>query len=213
MQDRLDSRVTEPRPLLLCGFGAFPEVPDNPTERVIERLDRSGWTPQGGALSTHVAPVSWSRAYDSLVGAARQASACAVLLTGVAVKATRFRVELRAQNRANGKRPDVDGRTHSGARITRFGPSVARATAPAAGLLRALRDEGLEAETSSDAGDYLCNYALYRLLTEAFDHPSAPQVGFLHVPASATADEAERGMKAAATAFLKALAKPVAVAV
>ena len=38
---------------------------------------------------------------------------------------------------------------------------------------------GLGVERSADAGSYLCNFTLYRLLTDA----AGPRVGFLHVPA------------------------------
>ena len=58
------------------------------------------------------------------------------------------------------------------------GPGSLPATAPCQSMLTALSAQALPARLSQDAGDYLCNFTLYRVLRAA---PSIP-VGFLHVP-------------------------------
>ena len=48
----------------------------------------------------------------------------------------------------------------------------------AARIRAALRRAGFAARLSRDAGDYVCNAALYRSLLAA----AAPRIGFVHVP-------------------------------
>jgi pyroglutamyl-peptidase len=85
------------------------------------------------------------------------------------------------------------------------GPALARAHVPAEAMAEAIRSEGLPVEISEDAGDYLCNYVFYRLLTELAATPSGPSAAFLHIPpvaaAGLTLDDLERGTKTAAAAF------------
>jgi pyrrolidone-carboxylate peptidase len=131
-------------------------------------------------------------------------------MVGVAAKARNFRVEMRAQNRVDRRRRDAQGRAWVGDKILPTGPAVARATAPVAEMVRAIQDAGFPAEASSDAGDYLCNFTLYRMLVGAAGDPKGPTAGFLHVPVAIVRDDreivlsisdTERAVKAAAAAF------------
>ena len=58
------------------------------------------------------------------------------------------------------------------------------ATYPAVRITAALRRRGVDAALSRDAGDYVCNAALYRSLLAA----AAPRIGFVHVPRTRRAD-------------------------
>ena len=72
-------------------------------------------------------------------------------------------------------------------------------------MVAALVAEGLPAYASSDAGDYLCNYTFYRLLTEVASGPDAPFAAFLHIPPTLGPDDLRRGVKAAASALARTL--------
>lgn len=200
--------------LLICGFGPFPAAPANPAGRVIEALRARDWSPQGARAAYAVLPTLWAGAVEEL-GAAMAACDCTgVLLVGVAVKARGFRVELRARNRAAPARADAAGLMLGRDRVDLAGSSFVRVTAPVAEMFAALCAEGLPAAPSSDAGAYLCNYTLYRALTDVAGRPDAPTIGFLHVPAARelagpaaafTLEQIERGVRAAAQAFADAL--------
>ena len=87
---------------------------------------------------------------------------------------------------------------------------AARARRAVEAMLEGLRTAALPVEASSDAGDYLCNYAFYRALSdEASDRASRP-VAFLHLPplggGSFTLDDLTAGVKAAAAVLARALA-------
>ncbi len=200
--------------LLLCGFGPFPAAPANPAAAVIEALRDRSWSPPGVSIAYAVVPTLWSRAADAVLSAAAECDG--VLLVGVAVGAVGFRVEMRAQNRTSRIRPDADGATLGRNRIDATGPASVRVTAPVSAMLAAIRNEGLPVEPSSNAGSYLCNFTLYRVLTAGLD---GPQAGFLHVPQAAEFGGAtpladiDRGVRAAAWTFAQTLPAPASFAV
>lgn len=196
--------------LLITGFGPFPGAPINPTAEIVERLIAQAWSPNGVSVRALVAPVRWSGSAEMVDEALRESGCDGALLLGVAGKAREFRVEMRARNHADRRRPDADGKLWRNEKIDPTGPAVARSTAPVAEIVRAIQDEGYPAVASSDAGDYLCNFTLYRMLTGAGEGVDAPPVGFLHVPrfferdgadVAVELDDLEKAVKAAAAAF------------
>lgn len=190
-----------PGTLLICGFGPFPEAPENPSGPVALAVAAELAAMPARAV---VAPTAWSGAYQAIMRASEGCTA--VLLLGVDPAAGDFQVEMRARNETSVSRPDAEGERRQHRRIARSGPAVARSTAPVAAMVRAIEREGLPARASSDAGDYLCNYALYRLLTER------PQLvtGFLHLPGAGGFDDGARirAARAAALTFAGVLRSP-----
>jgi pyroglutamyl-peptidase len=188
--------------LLICGFGPFPEAPDNPAALAVEQLKRVGWAAPGSEVHYAVLPTVWRRAAETALAAAREVSADAVLLVGVAVGADAFRLETMARNQAGTRHPDAEGLFCPGPLIDPDGPAARRVIAPVQALLAAIEAEGLPVGLSSDAGDYLCNFTLYRLLAEV------PMTAFLHVPplsARIDLDAIAAAVRAAAQAFAREL--------
>jgi pyroglutamyl-peptidase len=62
-------------------------------------------------------------------------------------------------------------------------PLLLSASLPNEAILTALLARGVPAKLSTSAGDYLCNYLMYRVLNALRDCASAPRAGFLHIPA------------------------------
>ena len=188
--------------LLICGFGPFPGAPDNPSALAVERLRRDGWRMAGADVGYAVLPTVWSEAAETALAAREAAGADAVLLVGVASSALAFRVETIARNRASQAHADAAGRCWSGPLIDPDGPAERGVTAPVQAMARAIRDLGLAADVSQDAGDYLCNFTLYRLLAQV------PMTAFLHVPpvsAGHSLDDIVEAVRAAASAFIAPL--------
>lgn len=177
--------MTTPR-LLLCGFGSFPEAPLNPSAAVISALAQDGWSPDGLAVDYLTVPVQWRGSVEAILRRLDDRPADAVLVVGVAVEADGFRVETLARNLACADRPDQAGQLWERARIAAEGPDTVAATAPLEAMAADIAEAGLKVRLSEDAGDYLCNFTLYRLLLEG----AAPQVGFLHVPQARECAEA-----------------------
>ena len=203
--------MTQPR-LLVCGFGAFPAAPRNPSAAAIEALAAQGWSAPGVAVDFLTLPVSWTNTIPLILDAVRARPADGILVVGVATTADAFRVETLGRNKASRTLVDHDGAPGPGPLISADGPGVIAATAPVSLMLDAIIRANLAARLSDDAGDYLCNFTLYGLLAAA----AAPAVGFLHVPqarecadgASFDLADIEKAVRASAAAFAAALSRP-----
>jgi pyrrolidone-carboxylate peptidase len=202
-----DARET-PR-LLLAGFGAYEQVPDNPAARVVERLTAEGWAPAGAELCGRVIPVSWTAGPATVLEAARALRANAVLLLAAVPLGSDFRVEMRAQNRVGRRRADAEGRLWGDDRILPIGPGVVRATAPVAEMVKAIKAADCPVRACSDSGDFVGNFTFYRLLAELGPEEAHRAVGCLAIPARKDLDLVERAVKAATEAFAKSLSAPL----
>ncbi len=221
MLDKPTTAGTRARPaLLMTGFGPFPGAPQNPTADVIERILSQGWAPRGFAAHGLVAPVLWNASAEIIAEAVRASGCNGVLMLGIAGKAREFRVEMRATNHVDRRRPDADGKLWRTDKIDPTGPASLRSTAPVADMVRAIEAAGYPSVASSDCGDYLCNFSFYRLLTGLGDTAGTPPVSFIHVPRALVkngedipldVEHMERAVKAAASAFALNLAPQTAI--
>lgn len=201
-----------PPRLLICGFSAFPEAIRNPAQAAVEALAAHGWSPEGAAADYLTVPVAWRGSTEAILERLASAPADAVLVVGVAVSASSFHVERLGRNRAAAEKRDDLGELWNAAAIAADGPDEIRTVAPTRSMVAAIEREGLAAELSDDAGDYLCNFTYYRLMASR----AAPTVAFLHVPqvreyvedAAFGLEEVVRAVQAAARAMAEALSLP-----
>jgi len=198
--------------LLLAGFGSFPAAPLNPSAAVIASLARESWAPKGAVVDYLTLPVQWQGATETILRQLQTSPADGVLVVGVAVEAETFRVETLGRNVASPERPDQAGRVWGSACVAEAGEDVIASTAPCQAMASALETEGLPVSLSQDAGDYLCNFTLYRLLHAK----AAAHVGFLHVPQARECAESaafelaqiRQAVCAATAAFCAELSRP-----
>ena len=162
--------------LLVTGFGPFPRVPVNPSEILARRLAAHPRLRRllGGLPRLLVLRTAYDAIEESLVPALALGPA-AILMFGVATRAKRVRVEMRAINRASRLFPDVSGRMPVRLCLDADGPNQRRSPASIKALTR-LRVRDRSCTLSRDAGRYLCNASYYRALQE-----ECP-VLFLHIP-------------------------------
>lgn len=191
MRDGTADIDRQPRPLLLCAFaGDRSEVVRQAASAVVAD-GRFSWPP----LSYACLPEDPADSAEAAQEAMAQSGCAGVLIVAEPMRGNAFQLALRALNRT-GRRE----------RITPTGPAVARATAPVAAMLAALRSEGLDASTSSEPQPHLGNYALYRVLTEDAAGPASTWAGAMRPPANASSSTVEQGLRAAALAYVEALA-------
>lgn len=160
--------MAEPR-LLATGFGPFPGAPVNPTAWLME--DLRAWRPTF-ELVTHVLEVTydvWERSLAKLVEEQRPD---AVVAFGLSAGATGFTIETTARNVLDPARPDARGALPAASRIDADGPDTYEST------LRFPHAYAL----SDDAGSYVCNLTLYRLLANGV------RATFVHLPALSRAE-------------------------
>jgi pyroglutamyl-peptidase len=172
--------MARPR-VLVTGFGPFPGVAENPSAWLAETLASE---PPHLDVEFHarVVPTAWQaaqlmpRLYESL-------QPQVMIHFGVSQRATSFRIERFAHNRAALRR-DADGALPAGPVIKSAGPARFDTELPAADLAAHLDSCGLPAIASRSAGSYLCNYLYYHSLDWAGRQPDPSLALFIHIPPS-----------------------------
>ncbi|GGK19793.1 pyroglutamyl-peptidase I family protein [Salinarimonas ramus] len=195
--------------LLITGFGPFPGVPRNPTERLARRLAADPrWRRRGVEARALVLPTTWRAVDEILLPAIRETRPDAVLMLGVAARRRAITIETRAVNRVGRLLPDASGGLPARLAYRLGEPFVRRARIGVPQLLHAMNAAAPgTTRLSRNAGRYLCNASSYAALAE-----SGPRaLVFVHVPlprdparaTSARPSEAQtRRALAAATAMV-----------
>ncbi len=186
----IEQTPTDPRPtIVICAW-----EPGESGWDPIEDLSGEPWSPSG-ARTVAVAADAPETLAATLSEHLADPRCRALLLVGRTHRAEGFRLQIRAEDRG----PD------GVRRIGGVGPSVARATAPVAEMVRALHEAGLRADATSEAEDDVGGYLLYRVLTNLPDGADTPAVGLLRAPESAPDALMQRAVKTAAQAMARHL--------
>ncbi len=175
--------------IVICAY----DVADGGWDAV-EDLSGAIWHP-AGARTVPVAADEPAQLVELLSEHLRDADCRAVLLVGRTHRSDGFRVQMRAENRS------LDG-AH---RLSETGPALARATAPVAEMVRALKEAGLVADASSDDEDDAGGFLLYSILSALPDDADVPAVGLLRAPAGVDQITLDKGVRAAAAAIARHL--------
>jgi pyroglutamyl-peptidase len=169
--------------ILLSGFGPFPGTPSNPTGALVQRLARLRRPALADVrLVPHVFQTSYEAVDRELPQLLSQLRPDAVLMFGLATRASALQVETRARNAVSALVLDAQGRQAASLCIAPGGPDALLFRVPATRLALAARKARIQAVTSRDAGRYLCNYLCWRAI-EAAARPAGPSfAAFVHVP-------------------------------
>jgi pyroglutamyl-peptidase len=165
--------------LLITGFGGFPGHAVNPSQQVAELLRRErrrDFARKGVELSVAILPVEHEALSPLLHQLFTRERPDAVVHLGVAARRTSLGVETVARNCVSTLRPDAAKKLAWSRSIVHGGPALLRSPAAAARLAALSRRSGVAAAPSRDAGDYICNEALY--LSLLMDRRAM----FIHMP-------------------------------
>ncbi len=149
--------------ILLTGFGPFPGAPRNPTEPLVEALARVRHPAFASVRRVaHVFRVSYQTVDRELPELIARERPDALIMFGLATRATGLRIETRGRNTITRRVADVGGVLPASTMIAPDGPDELPLRAPAQRLVMAARKTGVPVVLSRDAGGYLCNYACWR---------------------------------------------------
>ncbi|MEO5706724.1 MAG: hypothetical protein ABIT10_12485 [Alteraurantiacibacter sp.] len=191
------------RRAIVTGFRAFPGVPDNPTQVLVEHLSaHPALLPQGTRFALlEVAYRSIPAAIDALL----DERPAALVLTGYSHRATGVTLEACATALCAADKPDVLGEL-----AVPLEGDVLTTGAALTALAATLAETGIAAEISYDAGQYLCNFAYRHALVQVARRGLTTQVLFVHLPALA---DTPLAAEAAASLPLADMARAVALIV
>lgn len=168
--------------LLVTGFGAFPGVPVNASERLVGawRHDRPDWPFDD--MRFEVLPTCYEIAGARISQLLREFQPDLALLLGVATTSGTIRLERFALNIDDSPAPDEAGALRRGLVIAPDGPQALKTPIDLDGLRAALIQEGIDAEISNHAGSYVCNHTYYSALLAASRLDWHCEVMFVHTP-------------------------------
>lgn len=168
--------------VVVAGFGPFPGVRKNPSAEIVRALKTmQRFRAAGIALDTGVFETAYGAA-ESALEKLIASKPDAIVLFGVAGRATHVRVETIARNRASVLHPDHARFTPSARKLSAEGVPLLKVRGPAMRMRAAIRATGIKAELSVDAGSYLCNAVFYRALSATASAARPPLTYFIHVP-------------------------------
>lgn len=174
--------TTPTRTILLTGFGPFPGVPENASAKLVQHLAVAAQArfPRRRVVA-EVLETAWEQAPGRLAEIYRAHSPEIAVHFGVSERAQGFVIETVGRNVCRDA-PDVRGHRPLLACISKSAPESLPTTLPAVTIVDRLRQHGLPAELSDDAGGYLCNAVLFHAL--CLDPQRSGKRGFVHVPSS-----------------------------
>ena len=162
--------------LLVYGFGPYKQFKSNITHRIVSKLPRST------DLKKIVFPVRFNKSQFTAAIAKHRPDI--ILGLGQCGSGKKLRIERRAINFRR-KNKEEKGRA-----IVRGGP---KALAPTLQLRKMIFDG--QANISSNAGDYVCNFSMYIILDYLNRRRSRTLFGFIHIPHDYDRSRARRLVK------------------
>lgn len=200
------------RTILITGFEPFGGETVNASWEAAQRLE--GWRHGEHAAVARRLPCGYDASVKALVLEIEAIGPEALLMTGQAARRAVVCVERFAHNLDDATAPDNDGDLRRGLRISRAAPDWLEATAPASDIVRAMKQGGIPARLSRNAGAFVCNHLYFGALAYLGGKGSPIPAVFVHLPAAPdqtpagasakrmTAAKAAEALKAAAAALL-----------
>lgn len=165
---------------LITGFEGYGGRGRNPAGETALALN--GRTIAGVRVAGRRLPVSFSRLAERLEGLFDEVEPDIVISVGLWPGEPMIRLERIGINVADFEIPDNEGTLRTDEPLSGNGSAAMLATLPNREIRDALLSAGIPARISATAGTFLCNAALYTILSRAARKHRPPLTGFVHVP-------------------------------
>jgi pyroglutamyl-peptidase len=200
------------RTILITGFEPFGGERVNASWEAAQKLE--GWRHGDCGAVARLLPCAYDASVKKLIDAIETLRPDALLMTGQAARRAVVCVERFARNLDDATAPDNDGAVRRALRISRAAPEWLEATAPVRTIAGAIKEAGVQARVSRNAGAFVCNHLYFGALQYLSDKKSAIPAVFVHLPVTPeqeppgvsakrlTPTEAADALRAAAAAML-----------
>jgi pyroglutamyl-peptidase len=203
------------RTILVTGFEPFGGEAVNASWEATQKLE--GWRHGDTVAVARLLPCAYDSSVKTLISAIETLRPDALLMAGQAARRAVVCVERFAHNLDDATTPDNDGALRRALRISRAAPEWLEARAPVRTITRAIKDAGIPARVSRDAGGFVCNHLYFGALQYLGEKRLAIPAVFVHLPVTPgqaprgandkrlTPNEAAAALRAAAAAILDEL--------
>jgi pyroglutamyl-peptidase len=168
------------RTILVTGFEPFGGETINASWEAAKQLE--GWRHGGFVAVARLLPCAYDASVKTLIREIEALRPEALLMTGQAAGRAVVCVERFAHNLDDASAPDNDGDLRRAIRISRAAPEWLEASAPAGAIARAMKDAGVRARISRNAGGFVCNHLYFGALQYLSDKKLAIPAVFVHLP-------------------------------
>jgi pyroglutamyl-peptidase len=167
---------------LLTGFEPFLDHPINPTQEVVQALDKK--TIGEFEIIGRILPVVFEDAGEKILQLIEETQPDAVISLGLSAGRTKITPERVAINCRDGA-VDNSGKRWEDAPIEEEGDVAYFSSLPIREMVNKMKKEQLPAEISNTAGTYVCNNVMYKTLYYLNKQGSTHiPAGFIHIPAN-----------------------------
>ncbi|WP_170153067.1 pyroglutamyl-peptidase I [Roseiarcus fermentans] len=163
----------------MTAFEPFGGETVNASWEAARQLD--GWRCGEVVVAARMLPCAYDVSVAEFFASVESLRPCAVLMTGQAARRATVCVERFARNAAHASAPDNRGSL--GPRAA-DGPDAIESTTSALRIAWAIRQAGIPARVSTDAGDYVCNHLYYYALRRLAEASQPIPAVFIHLPAT-----------------------------
>jgi pyroglutamyl-peptidase len=200
------------RTILVTGFEPFGGETVNASWEAAQKLE--GWRHGDTVAVARLLPCAYDASVKKLISAIETLRPDALLMTGQAARRAVVCVERFAHNLDDATAPDNDGALRRALRISRAAPEWLETKASVRTIASAIKEAGIPARVSRDAGGFVCNHLYFGALQYLSDKRSAIPAVFVHLPVTPeqappganekrlTRTEASDALRAAAKAIL-----------
>ena len=164
--------------VLITGFSSFLDFKSNPSELVASLIDQQKPFQDIAIAHTHIFDVDYRKVDLALKDIGARIQPDIVIGFGAMKRDAQIHIETKATNRINTETPDNSGYFPT----PEASNSEHRSTLPIESICTALKDENTPHKVSKDAGNYLCNYFLFKVLNEGIGGRYPEFSGFIHLP-------------------------------
>ncbi len=168
--------------VLLTGFNAFGNVGSNPSQTVVEELERRKYHYQGLELLTAVIPKEFVASGEQIAQLIELHSPDVIIMLGVAAGTEHIALERFALNIDDTNAPDNSGYVPINHPIQIDGPLATMGNFPLVEMATALSAEGTPIYVSNHAGTFVCNHVFYVANYLLAQRGSNALCGFVHIP-------------------------------
>ncbi len=173
---------TATRTILVTGFEPFGGETVNASWEAARELE--GWRHGDYVAVARLMPCAYEASVKELIQAIETLHPQALLMTGQAARRGLVSVERFAHNLDNAAVPDNGGDLRRALRISRAAPEWLETKAPVRRIMIAIKEAGIPARGSNNAGGFVCNHLYFGALEYLADKKSPIPAVFLHLPAT-----------------------------
>jgi pyroglutamyl-peptidase len=166
--------------ILVTGFEPFGGETVNASWEAAKELE--GWRHDEFTAVARLLPCAYDSSVTKLIHEIETIRPEALLMTGQAARRAAVSVERFARNLDDAAAADNDSVLRKMMRISDDAPARLEATASVSAIAKAIRDAGIPARVSTDAGGFVCNHLYFGALRHLGDQGSAIPAIFLHLP-------------------------------